>query len=407
MWRTEIGDRVLRGAEWELFRQALHTLWHEVNELGEPGEWDWEVSVFVELQRNQKYWLLAAVAEAMSDESVPCPDLTACLEGAVWAVFYTIRSHVDCEIEIEEMGDAPEGESARYWRTLICAATAEAGLMMVDLINGSLDLTELEEMEFLVGQLAGRVFCERSTGNFELAGVLQDAPPALCGRLKRHLGIAKDYFTAVPPDPRDDELPQIRARFWKAVGCDLPPPGGLMPGFEDRHHGLLVGPCEPGQIAREIDCAVIREVGAFEFDCLYDEWVRNFREPTRVAVPEWLVELPDPHAVLPAGLLAQAMASSISGEPIVMESGKRIERIGPGWVIRNALRCYLSAAYDGWLHCDDEEAVREANSEYGPLILESPQRAMVALFRYEEISRAFDLRHDEAMRVLGRTDPGD
>jgi hypothetical protein len=82
------GYRVLRGAEWELFRVGLSTLWDEIESQlddEEPGLTD--VKAFDRLSRPERLALLAQVGRGLHDRREPCPDLTALNEAAVAAVF--------------------------------------------------------------------------------------------------------------------------------------------------------------------------------------------------------------------------------------------------------------------------------------------------------------------------------
>jgi hypothetical protein len=88
MWWTEYGERVLRGAEWELFRRGLGRLWDWIDD-GEdpPSNCDSGVEAFDRLQMNQKLALLALVGVALREEAAPCPDLTVNTESTVAAVY--------------------------------------------------------------------------------------------------------------------------------------------------------------------------------------------------------------------------------------------------------------------------------------------------------------------------------
>ena len=70
MWRTPEGNRVLRGAEWELFREGLSCLWDLVEDGGdEDDRFGVGIDAFDSLQQGQKLarftvrffdWLLPA-----------------------------------------------------------------------------------------------------------------------------------------------------------------------------------------------------------------------------------------------------------------------------------------------------------------------------------------------------------
>ena len=74
MWWTSVGERVLRGAEWNLFREGLSRLWDDVEisddddvERGTTG-----VAVFDGLRKAERLALMATVARGLSDVDEPC-----------------------------------------------------------------------------------------------------------------------------------------------------------------------------------------------------------------------------------------------------------------------------------------------------------------------------------------------
>ena len=70
MWRTQIGERTLRGSEWELFRHGLWALWDHIDDAGdEPLLCETGVAVFDRLQTASKLAMIALVGKALSDES--------------------------------------------------------------------------------------------------------------------------------------------------------------------------------------------------------------------------------------------------------------------------------------------------------------------------------------------------
>ena len=100
MWITSLGDRVLRGAEWELFRVGLSTLWDDTESQEddeEPGTTG--VQLFDRLPSPGRLALLAQVATGLHDRAKPCPDLTALNEATVAAIFAQFRYLVEVEID--------------------------------------------------------------------------------------------------------------------------------------------------------------------------------------------------------------------------------------------------------------------------------------------------------------------
>jgi hypothetical protein len=98
MWWTPEGQRVLKGAEAALFKEALGVLVDLVRD-DDEGMWHFAAPPFDALQPNPKLALLAQVGTAMLRENEPMPRLTAVSEAAVGAVYETIRVMVETEID--------------------------------------------------------------------------------------------------------------------------------------------------------------------------------------------------------------------------------------------------------------------------------------------------------------------
>src|SRR3954465_3910827 len=133
MWWTPLGERVLCGAEWELFRDGLsmvRDLVEEAKSSDDPEIGPVGVEAFDQLQPNQKLALLALVGKALKDEGEPMPELTAHTEATVAAVYAHILSMIVMEIESPPQSgkvdgwDDPEDNigDAFAWRRLALAA---------------------------------------------------------------------------------------------------------------------------------------------------------------------------------------------------------------------------------------------------------------------------------------------
>jgi hypothetical protein len=225
MWRTSLGERVLRGPEWDLFREGLSSLWDLVEDSDDDDSFDAGVKAFDRLRKRQKRALLALVGGALKDERTPRPELTCPLEGTVAAVFRRVRDEVELEIDA-----AAEGESwnddPEFWRRLVRAACASTALeddedACPDDEDGEASLPaasspDLEAWEALVDHLANRVLWDDD--DFEREDEFLDADPDRRRELTRSLRIADDYFTSVAPDPRESETERITAALMILCG---------------------------------------------------------------------------------------------------------------------------------------------------------------------------------------------
>ncbi len=130
MWLTALGTRVLRGAEWELFRVGLSTLWDDIESQPddeEPGTT--EVKAFDRLTKPERLALLAQVAKGLNDRREPCPDLTALNEAAVAAVFAQVRYLISVDIDAQRSGFGTcSRDRAGCPRELVLAAAREVNL---------------------------------------------------------------------------------------------------------------------------------------------------------------------------------------------------------------------------------------------------------------------------------------
>src|SRR5262249_8916572 len=137
------------------------------------------------------------------------------------------------------------------------------------------------EWEGLLECLESRLFWD---SDYAMGHPFLDVDPDQARALMDSMGIDPDYYLALPPDPDDDELDDVRRTLREVTGRPEPQEPELVPALDNGYHGLLVGPCAPEDAAREGGlCPLVAEVGVpgagpDDFDCSYEEWVRLFRE---------------------------------------------------------------------------------------------------------------------------------
>jgi len=254
MWWTPLGQRVLRGAEWELFRAGFSMFCDMVQESkssDDPELCFVGVEAFDQLQPNQKLALLALVGKALKDQDEPMPELTAHTEAAVAAVYAHISAMIVMEIEYPPTSEKVDGwddpldddpldiDDAFAWRRLALAAyldddaepeaAGEATIAGDDRVPENSDeddglwsppevsSNEVDEWEFLVVELlANRILW--ADGDHESGSLYMDAAPAASRYLMTELGIAENYYTAVAPDPTDEQLESVRRTLRDVCG---------------------------------------------------------------------------------------------------------------------------------------------------------------------------------------------
>jgi hypothetical protein len=274
---------ILRGAEWELFREGLDTLWDWVeSSAADPDISDTGTPAFDRLQMGQKLALLASVGTALSEEGVPRPDLTVNTESAVAAVFGQIASEVEKEIDQSRDSDwlanPDTPEEATRWRRLVLAAYREAmlqdeaealagskdeaghqqedpawvgterpevfrgskdeaGCQQEDPADGETRLDDeedsdrpwsppdptsevAEEWEFLIDDLANRILWD--DGDYDAGDAFLDDDPAEARAMMELMGIARGYYTDIAPDPTEEQLEAIRRTLRSLCGRPAP-----------------------------------------------------------------------------------------------------------------------------------------------------------------------------------------
>jgi hypothetical protein len=209
MWWTPEGERVLRGAEWELFREGLSRVWEFVeDEISGDDLSSWGVAVLDDLLPNQKLALLALVGEALRQKNVPCPQLTAPIEAIIAVIFDNIRASMEMEIALE--GDRAEKEAQFFWRRLILHTCSEVDEPWGEDPLPDETCDDVEEWGILIDCFAERILWDY---DFAMARDFLDAYPDVARSKKEGMGIPQDYFSHVAPDPTEEQLVGIRRKL--------------------------------------------------------------------------------------------------------------------------------------------------------------------------------------------------
>ena len=247
MWWTPSGERALRGAEWELFREALHHSWDWVEEsMNDPDLFNTGVNAFDNLQPSQRLALLALVGSALKNNTEPHPELTAHNEATVAAIFSHITNQV--VIEIEAASEPGASEDPTFWRSLVLAAhqeaaeqdraeeqaliaeTGDAHAHSLPLnveseevkddaeawLPPAVDSGSMDDWAYLIDYLANRILWD--DGDYEMGDEFLDAEPSEREAKMTMMGIDDDYYTAIAPDPTEEELRVIRRQLRAVCG---------------------------------------------------------------------------------------------------------------------------------------------------------------------------------------------
>jgi hypothetical protein len=208
--------RVLRGAEWDLFRDGLSTLWDDIESQQDdekPGTTG--VKSFDRLIRPKRLALLAQVGKGLHDRREPCPDLTALNEAAVAAVFAQGRYLVTVEIDAQRSGfDTFSRHRTGRPRQLVLAAAREVELDQWTRLPRPRS-TNLSEWYDVIQTMLFRILDDI---DYLAADIFLDVSPSRSRSMKDVLGITEDYFSAIPDFPTPQMLETNRADLRRICG---------------------------------------------------------------------------------------------------------------------------------------------------------------------------------------------
>jgi hypothetical protein len=204
MWHTPLGDRILTGAEAELFRAGLASLLSEL----EVGQWsdrlELGIRAFDDLTYEQKLAMLERAGSALLGAHVPCPKLTAVAEATAGAVYYNILNDIGLEIS--------EGLES-YFRGLVRLACRQMDCHDDLPAQRSTDFSRWEKaVESLMD-------CVLWDTDWAAEMVPLDMKPDAARRMKELTGIDDGYYTAVAPEPSPAEFRRICDSLQQLVGA--------------------------------------------------------------------------------------------------------------------------------------------------------------------------------------------
>lgn len=211
-WHTEIGDRCLTGLEARLIREIVgymdDIIAGELEYDGDNNGLDYGIPVFDKLAPAQKLALLEEVLRQLLNPTEKIHELTAMNEGAIAAIYAAVGQMVVSEIEMESDLEDMGLVDAQHWRKLLLDVVQADACPSSELPAAT--CRDEGEWECLLDSIAMRVLWD---DDYMDADALLDATPDSTRRYRRKLGIERDYFIAVAPDPKESEIPAIRERL--------------------------------------------------------------------------------------------------------------------------------------------------------------------------------------------------
>lgn len=220
MWQTSLGERMLTGAEADLFRASVDSLvdWISVaQDSPEDLEFISGIDLFDTLANTQKLALLCEAARFLLTETPETLPLTATNEAVIGAVFEHLRQMVRYEVDDQRFSNQAEMddfETSESWRLLILLARDYVNSQPLD--DGeigepdelplSVHSTDMDNWDLQIEFLADRILWDR---DYELADTLMDVDPDAAAEQRQFLGISEDYFSAIAPDVNEEELEDV------------------------------------------------------------------------------------------------------------------------------------------------------------------------------------------------------
>jgi hypothetical protein len=189
MWRTERGERTLKGAEARVFAESLSSLL-DYAIVDQFEDYESGVACFDNLTYGQKIAVLATIGNGLLRKDIRPVELTAVVEGAIAAVFQQLKDSIIFEIDTPEFGAS--------WRELVVAARKE--LKGEDIPAPT--CTDIEEWDLEVEVLTDRILWDR---DYEDDRTYADHPPEMTQWLKYMTRIPDNYYTAIADDLTDEE----------------------------------------------------------------------------------------------------------------------------------------------------------------------------------------------------------
>ena len=210
-WHSQRGDRTLTGAEAVLIRETLayvvDMVEEDITESADP--WEFGVAAFDRLEPSARLAMLAEVGWALLRDTESYPELTALNEATVAVLFNAIEQGLEFEIDCHNENEL---EARFSWRRVLLDAITE-GNDLSDL--PSVDCRDMSEWQFIIETLSDWILWDH---DFASGEYFLDTPPEQADMMRERFGIDDDYYRAIPPDPKECDLPAIRATLKELCG---------------------------------------------------------------------------------------------------------------------------------------------------------------------------------------------
>jgi hypothetical protein len=206
MWHSQVGDRILEGAEAKLFASALLELCDRLLcdiEMGEQQPTG--VNLFDNLTVGQKVGVLATIAGGLLRREVPIVPLTAALEAGIGATFEVLREEL--EVELDDT-DEPADQYHTRWREKILAVRRQWHATDLPAVS----CTDERRWDVEIESIMDLILWDR---DYEDAGKICDQPPEKAEAMRAFFGISAGYFGEIAADMSDVKAEQVLQRLMR------------------------------------------------------------------------------------------------------------------------------------------------------------------------------------------------
>lgn len=211
-WWTQHGEITLQGREAQEIRELIGYMYEQIDDPYQDMEYPTGVRLFRELQPPQQLAMLLDVGSALLKDDYPTPKMTAVREATVAAIYDTLYTLIEIEIDGERMGmDA--GPLRKSILEIVRSMVDDDYLEYYPLPDASCQ--DMERWDGLIDLMRLHVLGDE---DWDMEEDFVDCDPDKANYLKDAMRIADDYYTDVAPDPTEGELAEIRKGLTELTG---------------------------------------------------------------------------------------------------------------------------------------------------------------------------------------------
>ena len=194
MWKTPCGERVLKGAEKQLFVLAAGCLIDELNMAKADNDRERSlkvgISAFDSMEFDEQKYAVCLVVKALVDETVPCPIHYAWSEATIAAIIWWATVHIGAEEDRKECD--------RTFYRLVSMVAKKEGISIRD-------AKREWEWESVMEEILDLILWDRDFEMVSMPGLL-DTPKHQFDLIDQQMGFGDGYFVEQVPNPKGKDL---------------------------------------------------------------------------------------------------------------------------------------------------------------------------------------------------------